>query len=574
VTDRGKAVFLSYASQDVEVAQQLCNGLRATGIEVWFDRSELRGGDAWDAAIRKQVKDCTLFIPLISASTDARSEGYFRREWNLAVTRMLDMAEDQPFLLPVAIDETSETKARVPDRFRERQWTRLPGGVACAEFAARVARLLEVDRAIGATAQPPARPADSGSPALADDGFWIAVLPFKYVGGSADLKAFAEALSDEIVTGLSRFSYLRVIARGSVSRYAPAATDVRTRGRALGARYVMEGGLRQAGVKLRLTVQLVDAVSGAHLWADNYERTFNPDLVFDLQDDLAARIVSTVADVQGVLPRSMSEIVRSRSPEELSPYESVLRSFCYVSRATPEELAAARAGLESALHKAPSYGDAWAMLSSLCGQDYGQGFDLRDDSLASALTAAQRAVEIAPSNSMAHASLAQALFFQKETQGCRNAAERAIALNPMDGNSSAFLGELLTYLGDRERGLALAGRAKQLNPHFPGWYWYADFYDAYRRGDYRSALDLALKVNLPGHWFMHAARSAAHGQLGELAAAARAVQDLLTVRPDFTTTARKHIERWWNSEYVEQLVEGWRKAGLQMPAATATVSRM
>jgi len=113
----------------------------------WFDQSDLRGGDAWEAAIRKQVKDCALFVPLISANTESRSEGYFRREWNLAVNRMLDMAEDQSFLLPVVIDDTPEKTARVPDRFRERQWTRLPGGSASEEFAERVARLLEVDRA-------------------------------------------------------------------------------------------------------------------------------------------------------------------------------------------------------------------------------------------------------------------------------------------------------------------------------------------------------------------------------------------------------------------------------------------
>ncbi len=120
-------------------------------------------------------------------------------------------------------------------------------------------------------------------------------------------------------------------------------------------------------------------------------------------------------------------------------------------------------------------------------------------------TAARHAVEAAPSNALAHFSLAQALFFQKEFQSFRNAAERAVALNPMDGNSIAFLGELLTYAGDGERGLALAGRAKQLNPNHPGWYWYADFYDAYRRGDYRGALSFVLKANLPGHWGMHAA---------------------------------------------------------------------
>ena len=125
----------------------------------------------------------------------------------------------------------------------------------------------------------------------------------------------------------------------------------------------MEGSLRQAGTKLRLAVQLVDAISGAHLWAENYERTFSPEAVFELQDDLVPRIVSTVADMHGVLPRSMSERCAAEDPEQLSPYEAVLRSFGYNERVTPEELAAVRAGLERAVQKAPDYADCWAMLS-------------------------------------------------------------------------------------------------------------------------------------------------------------------------------------------------------------------
>jgi adenylate cyclase len=396
----------------------------------------------------------------------------------------------------------------------------------------------------------------------AEEGFWVAVLPFKYSGSNADLAALAEGLSEEIVTGLSRFSYLRVIARGSTSRYASGAADVRTIGKELGARYVMEGSLRQAGPKLRLAVQLVDAVSDAHLWAENYERTFSPEAVFELQDELVPRIVSTVADIHGVLPRSMSEVVRSRNPEELSPYEAVLRSFGYPARPTAEELALARSGLESAVRRAPAYADAWAMLAYLCVQDYAQGFKLQADSLTSGLTAAQRAVEAAPSNYLAYCSLAQALFFQREFQGFRNAAERAVALNSMDGNSIAFLGELLTYAGDWERGLALAGCAKQPNPNHPGWYWYADFYNSYRQGDYRGALSFAHKVNLPGHWFAHAAIASTCGQLGERGAATRALQDLLKVRPDFAASVRKDIEKWWEPEYVDRLIDGWRKAGL------------
>ena len=216
------------------------------------------------------------------------------------------------------------------------------------------------------------------------------------------------------------------------------------------------------------------------------------------------------------------------------------------------------------MRTAPAYADAWAMLSWLYVQDYAQGFNLQADSLARGLAAAQRAVEVAPSNALAYFSLAPALFFQKELQSFRNAADRAVALNPMDGNSIAFMGELLTYAGEWERGLELARRAKELNPSYPGWYWYADFYDAYRRGDYRGALAFARKVNLPGQWFSHAAAAAALGQLGEQDAAAKAVRELLRVRPDFAATARADIEKWWAPEYVESMIDGWRKAGLDI----------
>jgi serine/threonine-protein kinase len=328
----------------------------------------------------------------------------------------------------------------------------------------------------------------------------------------------------------------------------------------------MEGSVRQAGTKLRVAVQLVDATTGAHLWAENFERAFHPEAVFELQDDLVPRIVSTVADMNGILPRSMSDALRSRSPEELSPYEAVLRSFGYLNRVTPEELAAARSGVERAVQTAPDYGDAWAMLALLCVQDYAQGFELQPDSLARGLTAARRAVEAAPSNHLAQSSLAQALFFHKEFQSFRNAAERAVALNPMNSDSIAFVGELLTYSGDQERGLALSGRAKQLNPHHSGWYWYADFYDAYRRGDDRAALGFALKISLPGQWAMHAMLAAVYGQLGERDAAARAVRELLRLRPEFAATARRDIEKWWEPAYVNRLIDGLRKAGLEFPA--------
>jgi hypothetical protein len=160
----GKAVFLSYTSQDVEAARRICEYLRHAGLEVWFDQSELRGGDAWDTAIRRQIKACALFIPLISANTRARTEGYFRLEWKLAVDRSHLMAPDRTFLLPVVIDTTGEGDSTVPERFREMQWIRLPDGEPTPAFAERVARLL----ALGATPES-ARPVPSAASASAGD---------------------------------------------------------------------------------------------------------------------------------------------------------------------------------------------------------------------------------------------------------------------------------------------------------------------------------------------------------------------------------------------------------------------
>jgi TolB-like protein/tetratricopeptide (TPR) repeat protein len=137
-----RAIFLSYASEDAAAVQRIAEALRSAGIEAWLDQDELGVGDTWDLKIRSQIKSCRLFMPVISAATQARTEGYFRREWKLAVERTFDMADHIPFLLPVVIDGTRDLEARVPDKFREVQWTRLPGGETSAAFCARLNQLL------------------------------------------------------------------------------------------------------------------------------------------------------------------------------------------------------------------------------------------------------------------------------------------------------------------------------------------------------------------------------------------------------------------------------------------------
>src|SRR5476649_2187260 len=137
-----RAVFLSYASQDAEAARRICEALRAAGVEVWFDQSELRGGDAWDQKIRREIRDCALFVPIISANTQARTEGYFRLEWRLADQRTHLMGKSRAFLVPVCIDDTRDADADIPDSFAAVQWTRIIRGETLHVFVERISRLL------------------------------------------------------------------------------------------------------------------------------------------------------------------------------------------------------------------------------------------------------------------------------------------------------------------------------------------------------------------------------------------------------------------------------------------------
>lgn len=137
------AVFLSYAREDTPAARRIADALRGFGVEVWFDQNELRGGDTWDSKIRNQIRTCALFLPIISATTESRGEGYFRREWKIAVDRTHDMAEGLAYIMPIVIDGTLESAATVPGEFMRFQWTRLPAGQPTPEFVTQVKRLLE-----------------------------------------------------------------------------------------------------------------------------------------------------------------------------------------------------------------------------------------------------------------------------------------------------------------------------------------------------------------------------------------------------------------------------------------------
>jgi TolB-like protein len=387
---------------------------------------------------------------------------------------------------------------------------------------------------------------------------WIAVRPFKWSGTDPSLAGYADGATEDILTGLSRFSYLRVVAASSHTVHGKPAD-----GEHPGPRYYLEGSLRQAGPRVRLSAQLVDRETGAHLWAETYDRDFTPQAEFDLLDDIVPQIVSTIADSYGVLPRSMGETLRNADAASLTPYGAVLRCFAYFQRLSAEEHLPVRTALERAVEQSPAYADAWAMLSLIYKEEFTHGFNLGPDPLDRALAAARRAVELAPSNHLAHHALAAAEFFRKEFQRFRLSAARALELNPMDGFTLAYLGLLMAYSGDWKRGGVLCASARRLNPHHPGWYWFVPGVDAYRNGEYRAALEFADRTNMPEHWRTNLLIAASRGRLGDKAAARKALALMLEQRPDFAKSPDEELSIWWQRELAEQFMAGLEKAGFE-----------
>ena len=348
-TPSTRAVFLSYASQDAEAAKRICEVLRDAGIAVWFDQSELKGGDAWDQSIRRQIKDCALFVPLISANTQARGEGYFRLEWKLAVDRSHLLADDQAFLLPVAIDDTTEATARVPDRFRERHWERLRDGETTRDFAQRVLRLLAGALAPGATGAaktmpearrefPPGLGRAGPKPTAGTNS--IAVLPFANMSADQDQQYFSDGLAEEIINLLAHIPGLKVIARTSAFAFRGKEQDIRGIAAALGVTHVLEGSVRRVGNRLRVTGQLIHAGDGMHLWSERYDRELSD--IFAIQDEIAAAIVGALK------VKLAAAAAPPRYVPNLAAYEAYLKAKHLAINVTPESLELAKRCYEQA----------------------------------------------------------------------------------------------------------------------------------------------------------------------------------------------------------------------------------
>ena len=417
-----------------------------------------------------------------------------------------------------------------------------------------------------------AQVASEDDPVLAlPTGPSIAVLPFNNLSGDPEQEYFSDGLTEDIITGLTRFPELFVIARNSTFQYKGQAVDVREVARALGARYVIEGSVRKAGNRLRVTAQLLDATDGAHLWAETYDRDLTAADIFDVQDEIKGQVVATIADVSGVISRIGLEETRAKRTDSLDAYECVIRAKAYYTVVTSQEHATTRDCLERAVELDPNYSDAWSWLSQIYQDEFLYDFNPRPKSLDRALGAGRRAVELDPANFFAHYSLARAHFFRRELDQFFVEGDRSLELNPNNSFTVAALGLFMAYAGKWDRGVALAKKALALNPVPQGWYYFPLFHDHYRKGEYEEALAQMQKVNLPDYYVTHARLAMVYGQLGRKDEAQAAVTRLRKLKLTYLENVWDEWRKFnFPEEDIDQMIDGLRKAGLHIPDEPAT----
>jgi TolB-like protein len=505
------AVFISYASQDASAAERIASALRAAGIEAWFDQSELRGGDAWDASIRRQIKNCALFIPVISKNTHARGEGYFRLEWKLAVDRSHLMASDLPFLLPVVVDNTSDQEDRVPDRFREVQWTRLPGGANADAFVKRVHRLLSLGATMPAatSAQSSALPPPSTGPAAvrstlsASRSFvrWVAglvfiaagyfvvdkflpprhsvpaaekavtapvqgkevsdksvaVLPFIDMSEKHDQEYFGDGVAEEILDLLAKASQLEVIARTSSFSFKGKSDDIPTIAGKLHVAYILEGSVRSSGKRLRVTTQLVRASTGVHMWSETYDRDLKD--IFTIQDEIASAVVAALK-LQLLSSQPFVSTHRTASQEAYTHY---LRGLQLVRRDSHDDDRQAAGEFAAAIDLDPDYAAAYA---GLADSTYRVADDNGDEAtFRRAVEAADRSLSLDPELPEGYIARARIrVGYSHDFAGARADAEQALALSPGDARAQLAYAYVMICSGRTTEGIAAETKALEIDP--------------------------------------------------------------------------------------------------------------
>jgi TolB-like protein len=381
----------------------------------------------------------------------------------------------------------------------------------------------------------PDLPVASSAAVRPSEGPAIAVLPFTNMSGDPEQDYFADGIAEDITTALSRCSGLTVIARNSAFTYKGKAVDIREVGRDLGVGYVLEGSVRRGGARLRITGQLIDAVSGAHLWADRFDGAAND--VFDLQDRITESVVGAI---EPTLQVAEAERRRAAAPGKLDAYDLLLRAYSLRYQFTPESITAALDCLEQALSLDPAYAPALAASAYCEALRHFQGWLTPNDAYRErAVAQAWRAVELAPGDAQVLWMAAFAIWnMANEIEPARELFERSLAINPNSAMALTLGGWIEAMRGNQANGRAMILRAQRLNPRDPrGWFAAAALaICAVLDQNFAEAVAWADKALAQNRRFTVALRVliVALERTGEHERATQTARELLKVDPEFT----------------------------------------
>jgi len=391
---------------------------------------------------------------------------------------------------------------------------------------------------------PSAPKAISGKPS-------IAVLPFTNMSGDPEQEYFSDGFTEDIITELSRFRSLFVIARNSSFQYKGKNVDVRRVARELGVQYVVEGSVRRMVNRVRITAQFIDTATGNHLWSERFDRTLEE--IFAVQDEVVRTIVATL---ESRLAATIAAQARRKPSEHLGAYDLVLQARNFINTF---DTAAAEPLLRRAIDLDPTYAQAHAWLAAAFWIRYFS--ETRASLLDESIELARRSVALDPNDAYCHSALGEAHLFRREFDEAGVSMERALALNPSDPQVIAIHAHWLSRVGRSDEALSEYDLVLQRDPFPPSWYWEGRAIALFALRRYEQAIQSVRRMDRLYFWD-YAGLAGFFARLGRTAEARAAASEVLKMKPDFTIRAMMLQEPWKNPADIEHEVDSLRKAGL------------